>query len=161
MNTCNPIEVIYLNLFALGQIMTTWVHLSTYVLSVINFSSFKLFNAESAVFKTASVKNTNLKSLGKEIHFSLWKEERTKKDWFQLYLADTQHLTLFQHQYDVKMLHQRWIDVEEAKGSMSSFIWWRKTIHALLTKWKEQPHLKTLGRWTIVFDGNKLIKETK
>ena len=71
MNTCNPIEVIYLNLFALGQIMTTWVHLSTYVLSVINFSSFKLFNAESAVFKTASVKNTNLKSLGKEIHFSL------------------------------------------------------------------------------------------
>ena len=71
MNICNPVEVIYLNLFALGQIMTTWVHLSTYVLSVINFSPFKLFNAVSAVFKTASVKNTNLKSLGKEIHFSL------------------------------------------------------------------------------------------
>ena len=71
MNIYNPIEGMYLNLFALDQIMTTWVYLSTYVLSVINFFPFKLFNAGSAVFKTTSVKNTNLKSLAKEIHFSL------------------------------------------------------------------------------------------
>ena len=66
-NKSNPIEVIYLNLFALVQnieleIIATWVHLSTYLLFVIDLSPFKLFNAGSAVFKTASVKHTNLKS---------------------------------------------------------------------------------------------------
>ena len=66
-NNSNPTEVIYLNLFALVQnieleIIATWVHLSTYLLSVIDLSPFKLFNAGSPVVKTASVKHTNLKS---------------------------------------------------------------------------------------------------
>ena len=68
----NPIEAT----FAFGrnielQIMATWVNLSTYLLFVINLSRFKLFNAESAVFRTTSVKHTDLKSRDKEIYFSL------------------------------------------------------------------------------------------
>ena len=75
LNISNFIEAIYFDAFALGQnidlqIMATWVHLSTYLLFVINLSPFKLFNAESAVFRTASPKHTDLKSPGKEIHFS-------------------------------------------------------------------------------------------
>ena len=62
LNISNPIEAIYLNVFALDQnielqIMATWVHLATHHLFVINFSPFKFCNAESAVFY-------------KEIHFS-------------------------------------------------------------------------------------------
>lgn len=73
-NISNPIEVIYLNLFALGQnialqIMKTWIHLSTYLLFVINLSPLKLFKTESTVLKTTSVKHINLESTGKEIHF--------------------------------------------------------------------------------------------
>ena len=60
LNIYNPIKAIYVNAFALGQItelqiMAIWVHLSTYLLFVINFSPFKLFNAESAVLRTAPV----------------------------------------------------------------------------------------------------------
>ena len=55
-NMSNLIEDIYLNLFALGQnielqIMTIWVHLSTYLIFVLNLSPFKLFNAGSKVSK--------------------------------------------------------------------------------------------------------------
>ena len=76
LNISNPIEAMYLNAFALRQnielqIIATLVHLSTYLLFVINLSPFKLFNAKSAVFRTASIKHTDLKSPGKDIHFSL------------------------------------------------------------------------------------------
>ena len=62
-----PIWTTYINIFALSQtidlqIMATWVHLSTYLLFVINLAPFKLFYTESAVFRTASVKYTDLKS---------------------------------------------------------------------------------------------------
>ena len=72
----NPTEAMYLNAFALGQnivlqIMATWVCLSTYLLFVINLSPLKLFNTESAFFRTASIKQTCLKFSGKEIYFSL------------------------------------------------------------------------------------------
>ena len=63
-------------------IMATWVHRSMYLLFVINLSSFKLFHAESAVFRTASIKHTNLKSTKEEIHFSLKKWEKRKKNDF-------------------------------------------------------------------------------
>ena len=49
---------------------------------------------------------------------------KTKKEWFQLYLADTQNLTMLQHQFDFETLYGRWIDVEETKGLMGNFIWW-------------------------------------
>ena len=57
----------YLNIFALVenielQLMAIWVHLSTYLLFAIDLPSFKLFNTDSAVFRTASIKNTDLKS---------------------------------------------------------------------------------------------------
>ena len=41
--------------------MATWVHLSTYLLFFINLTAFKLFNAEGAVFRMASVKHADLK----------------------------------------------------------------------------------------------------
>ena len=69
--------------------------------SLVNIPSFalklpspKLFKAESAVFKTASVKNTDLKSPDKEIFHFLIKRKKKKKECFQVYLADTCCLTL-------------------------------------------------------------------
>ena len=67
LNITNPIETIYLNIFIVGQnielqIRAAWVYLSTYLLFVINMSPLKLFNTESAVFRTASVKLIDLKS---------------------------------------------------------------------------------------------------
>ena len=50
--------------------MATWVHLSTYLLFIINFSPLKLLNAESAVYRMASVKHTDLKSPYKKIYLS-------------------------------------------------------------------------------------------
>ena len=72
LNISNPIEAI----FNIGQnvklqIMATCFKLSKYLLFVINLPRFKLFNAESAVFRMTSVKYTDLKSPDKEIHFSL------------------------------------------------------------------------------------------
>ena len=61
------LEAKYLNKFALAQNiqlqpMATWSYLSTFLLFIINLLSFNLFNTESAVFRTASIKHTNLKS---------------------------------------------------------------------------------------------------
>ena len=65
LNISNPIEAICFNTFALAQnfelpLMATWAHLSTYLLFIINFSTFEFFNTESAVFRAASVKHTDL-----------------------------------------------------------------------------------------------------
>ena len=70
LNISNPIEAIYLNIFALVQnielqLMATWVHLSTHLLFdnlVNNLNPFKLFNTEGVIFRTASVKHTDMKS---------------------------------------------------------------------------------------------------
>ena len=75
----------YLNVFALSQsielrIIATWVHLSTYLLFAINLFRFKLFNAESAVLRTASVKHTDLKFPDKEIHFFPQKKDKQEKN---------------------------------------------------------------------------------
>ena len=75
----------YLNVFALSQsielrIIATWVHLSTYLLFAINLFRFKLFDAESAVLRTAFVKHTDLKFPDKEIHFFLQKKGQTRKE---------------------------------------------------------------------------------
>ena len=60
--------------------MGIWVHLSMYLIFIINFYSFKLFNAEWAMQKVqTSVKHTNMKSPDKEINFSFLKKEKTKK----------------------------------------------------------------------------------
>ena len=79
-NMSNLIEDIYLNLFALGlnielQIMTICVHLSMYLIFVLNLSPFKLFNAGSKVSKTGSIRHIDLKTSGRETRFSLLKEE--------------------------------------------------------------------------------------
>ena len=70
----NPIEAIYVNTFTFGQnielqLMEAKVHLSAYLLFVINLFTFKLSNAESAVFRTASIKHTDLKSPDKKYIF--------------------------------------------------------------------------------------------
>ena len=67
LNISNSIEAIYLNIFAVTQntelqLIKTWVHLSTYLLFVINLPPLKLSNTESAALRTASVKHTDLKS---------------------------------------------------------------------------------------------------
>ena len=70
LNISNPIEAIYLNIFAHVQnielqLMATWVHLSTHLLFdnlVNNLNPFKLFNTEGVIFRTASVKHTDMKS---------------------------------------------------------------------------------------------------
>ena len=67
LNISNPIEAIYLNIFALVQnielqLMATWVHLSLHLLLLINFSYFKLFNKESAVLRTVSFQRNDSKS---------------------------------------------------------------------------------------------------
>ena len=63
LNISNPIEAICFNTFALAQnfelpLMATWAHLSTYLLFIINFSTFEFFNTESS--EAASVKHTDL-----------------------------------------------------------------------------------------------------
>ena len=105
-NMFNAMEAIYLNIFTFHpnielQIISTWA--STCLLFLINLFPFKLFNAESTVYRTASILHTDLKFPDKEIHFSLVKKGKTKKEWIQLYIADTQNLTLLQH--DVAMLN--------------------------------------------------------
>ena len=47
--------------------MATWIHLSRYLILAIDLSSFKLFNAASAVLRTAPIKKKNGK---------------TKNEWF-------------------------------------------------------------------------------
>ena len=84
LNIYNLNEDIYLNIFAFDQnielqIMTTWFHLSNYLLLVLTLYPFKLFNAESTVFRMPSVKHTNLKSSYREIHFSLQRKEKRGK----------------------------------------------------------------------------------
>ena len=61
--------------------MTTWVYLLIYLLLVINLPPLKLFDAEKAVFRTASVINTDLKSshTQKKTFFSLKKVKSKKK----------------------------------------------------------------------------------
>ena len=81
LNISNLIDAIYLNVFALRQniefqIMATWVHLLAYLSFAINLSPFKLFNAESAVVRTASVKHTNLKSPDKKYTKILFKKKK-------------------------------------------------------------------------------------
>ena len=150
LNISNPIEVQNIEL----QIMKTWVHLSTYLLFVINLSPFTLSNAESTVFRTASLKHSYLTK--KKKYIFLFKKGKTKKEWFQLYLADTQNLTLFGHQHDVTTLYGRWIEVEEGKGLMGNFIWWGKTIHAFFKKIERKVPSETLRKRTILFHGKKL-----
>ena len=61
--------------------MATWFHLLVYLLFVINLPPFKLLNAESTVFRTASAKNIDLKSPDKKhkFLFKIKKEKRKKK----------------------------------------------------------------------------------
>ena len=88
------LEAKYLNKFALAQNiqlqpMATWSYLSTFLLFIINLLSFNLFNTESAVFRTASIKHTNLKSpneqdesfevfIKKRCSYNFWKITRKK-----------------------------------------------------------------------------------
>ena len=60
--------------------MATCVHLSMYLLLVINLSPFKLFDAASTIFRTASVKPI-LNPRQRNTLFSL-KEEKLKQNDF-------------------------------------------------------------------------------
>ena len=85
LNMSSLIRAMYLNAFALRQntelqIMATFVHLSIYLLFVINLSPFKFFNVESAVFRRAYVKHTDLKiARQRNLFFSLKKGKRKKE----------------------------------------------------------------------------------
>ena len=88
------LEAKYLNKFALAQniqlqLMATWSYLSMFLLFIINLPSFNLFNTESAVFRTASIKHTNVKSpngqeesfevfFKKTCSYNFWKITRKK-----------------------------------------------------------------------------------
>ena len=79
----NLIEAIYLDIFSLGQnielqIMATWVHLSTYLLFVINLSHSNC-SMQKAQSSDRPWSNTDLKSPDKETNFSLFKKEKTKQ----------------------------------------------------------------------------------
>ena len=63
--------------------MALWVHLSKYLLFAVNLPSFKLFSAGNTVFRTASVKHTDLKPSDKEIPFSVYKKEKRKNNDFR------------------------------------------------------------------------------
>ena len=60
--------------------MATWVHLSTYLLFVVNLSVFKLFNEEGAFFSMTSVKDADWKFPDKEIHFLFKKRKNEKRN---------------------------------------------------------------------------------
>ena len=70
--------------------MATWIHLSRYLILAIDLSSFKLFNAASAVFRTAPIKKK--------------KTEKRKTNGFNFTYQKHQNLTFFHHQYDVTKL---------------------------------------------------------
>ena len=88
------LEAKYFNKFALAQniqlqLMATWSYLSTFLLFIINLPSFNLFNTESAVFRTTSIKHTNVKSpneqeesfevfFKKRCSYNFWKITRKK-----------------------------------------------------------------------------------
>ena len=113
--------------------MTTWVYLLIYLLFVINLPPLKVFDAERAVFRTASVINTDLKSSHTQKK-NIFLFKKSKKKGFQHYLADTRSLKVLQYQYNVSTLYRRWFDVEEAKGLIGNFMWLSKIKH-----WKNSP----------------------
>ena len=119
---------------------------------------FQVVQCRKSSFQNGFVKHTNLKSPGKvEIFFSL-KKGKTKKEWFQLYLAETGNFTLLKHQDDVTTLYGRWIDVEKAKDLMDISIWWRKIMNAFFNKIDRTTPSETLGKRTILLHGKKLVE---
>ena len=119
---------------------------------------FQVVQCRKCSFQNGFVKYTNLKSPGKvEIFFSL-KKGKTKKEWFQLYLAETGNFTLLKHQDDVTTLYGRWIDVEKAKDLMDISIWWRKIMNAFFNKIDWTTPSETLGKRTILLHGKKLVE---
>lgn len=60
--------------------MATWIQLSSHLLFVTNFPTFKLLNTETAALRTASVKHTDLKFPDKEIHFLFKKRKNEKRN---------------------------------------------------------------------------------
>ena len=98
LNISNPIEAIYLNVFPLGQnigfqIVATWVHLSTHPLIAL---TCPLSNCRKCSLQNPSIKvlyvhgQTYLFEIsGKKKYIILFKKGKTKKEWFQLYLAGT------------------------------------------------------------------------
>ena len=75
--------------------MTTWVHLSAYLLFGIKFSPFKLYNAGSTVFQTASVKY-NLFEVTRKRNtlFSLKKGKNEKRMISTLFVSAAQNAEL-------------------------------------------------------------------
>ena len=79
----NLIEAIYLDIFSLGQnielqIMAAWVHLSTYLLFVINLSHSNC-SMQKAQSSDRPWSNTDLKSPDKETNFSFKKGKKQNK----------------------------------------------------------------------------------
>ena len=109
LNISNLMEAMYLNAFTLGQdielqVMATWFHLSGYLLLAIKLSSFKLFNAEKHSPHDRFPQTYQLEIPSPKIVYLL-KKRKTKKEIFQLYLADTQTLTFPQYHYGIKTLY--------------------------------------------------------
>ena len=121
-----------------------------YLLFLNNLPPQKLFNVERIVFRTApskiSIWNPNTNK-----YIFLFKKGETKKEWLQLYLADTRNLTLLQHPY-VRMLYGRWIKAEGAKCLRG-----RGAI--LFDKIEITVPSGTLGKRTIVLHGNKFYEK--
>ena len=81
--------------------MATWVHLSTYLLIVLQTYLFEIPR--------------------QRIKFFLFKKGKAKKEWLQLYIIDTQNLMLLQHQY-VAMPYGHSVDIKEAKGLIDNLM---------------------------------------
>ena len=107
----NPIEAIYLDVYALSQniefqIMSTWVH------------SLQI-------------------GLGRTLIWNL----QTKKKKISYFKKEKKMIKLLQHQYDITRLYRHLIDVEDNKDLMDNFIWLSELIPAFFPKWKEHLHL--------------------
>ena len=116
LNISNLMKAMYLNAFTLGQdielqIIATWLHLSGYLLLAIKLSPFKLFNAEKHSPHDRFPQTYGLEIPNRKIIYLL-KKRKTKKEIFQLYLADTRKLTFLQYHYGIRTLYGHWIDVE-------------------------------------------------
>ena len=64
--------------------MTTWVYLLIYLLFVINLPPLKLFDAERAVLRTASVINTDLKSSHTQKKKTFFSLKKVRKKGFNI-----------------------------------------------------------------------------
>ena len=128
--------------------MGIWVSLSTYLIFIINFCSFKLFNVERAMQKVqTSVKHTNMKSPDKEINFSFFKKRENKKRMTSI--LSSRH-TKFLRYFNIIMTLRSYMDVEST--SKKPRAWWA----VLFDKIETTTPSETLGKRTIVLHEDKL-----